>query len=252
MAELMFEPLHPQLETRLAEQDYGRAFEQGGFVAHVADRPIALRLRSVFAALGRDVPPEVDLYRRFEVWLVPNRVNLLRRRGLAEITSLGLECEYLNDERTCCLVGLLPEARFVTCGEIAGTMECRGAFSAAGELMGSVSRLATQSQAENIEQQGLTFSVAAAGDVSVNFKLRVASPRIAAVGVGSGRAEWRFDLDQDPLFGQDIETWSVVVLPKRQRRLSLRLRMYCTWRTAFFPTRHQTCWQALSCELLND
>ena len=41
-------------------------------------------------------------------------------------------------------------------------------------------------------------------------KSRSTFDRFAAVGVGSSRAEWRFDRHKEPLFGRDVETWTIV------------------------------------------
>src|SRR5437588_635306 len=105
---LALTPVAPQLEQFLSAQDYGTAIDDGGFVASIADSPIGLSLSAVFSASGAEIPPAVDLYRRFAVWLVPIRVGIVRRRGRAEVTSVGLECEFRNDGRTCCVIALLP------------------------------------------------------------------------------------------------------------------------------------------------
>jgi hypothetical protein len=88
------------------------------------------------------------------------------------------------------------------------------------------------------------------GELSLRLEATIATPIISAVGLGSSRCEWRFDRDREPLFGRDIETWSVVVLPKRQTSLRLRARFYLISRMLFVPTRRQSDWLELTCPLV--
>lgn len=237
------EPVTPQLERPLSDQDFGTAVDAAGFLASIADAPVGLPLASVFANLGQEIPPAVDLYRRFAVWLIPVRVGIIRRRGRAEVTSVGVECEFRNDGRTCCVVAVFPTAQFVEWGGATGQMRFSANLSMAGELLPA---------GEETQLAGLpSFSIAQRADVGVAaaFSMNVITPYISAVGVGSQRVEWRFDRHDEALFGRDLECWAVTILPKDQDSLSMRIRMYMTTRTAFFPTRRESDWQDVTCKL---
>jgi hypothetical protein len=237
------ESVSPQLERLLADQDYGTAVDAAGFLASIADAPVGLSLASVFAQLGEEIPPAVDLYRRFSVWLIPIRVGIIRRRGKAEVTSVGVECEFHNEGRTCCVVALFPTAQFVVWGGAKGEMQFSANLSMAGELLPG---------REIAHAAGLpSFSIAQRGDVGVAaaFSMNVITPYISAVGVGSQRVEWRFDRHDEALFGRDLECWAVTILPKDQDTLAMRVRMYMTTRTVFFPTRRESEWQDVVCQL---
>ena len=71
---------------------------------------------------------------------------------------------------------------------------------------------------------------------------QVFTPKLMAVGVGSSRCEWRFDVGNSPLYGKDIETWSLLALPKTQRALRYRMRFYVVTRLAFVPQRFESSW----------
>jgi hypothetical protein len=96
VADVDFFPLYRELEQRLTDQDYGTTAEAKGLVGRIADRPVAFRFRDILAAMEIAIPKQVDLYRQFELWLVPERISVFREHGLAEVVSLGLECEFEN------------------------------------------------------------------------------------------------------------------------------------------------------------
>jgi hypothetical protein len=99
------------------------------------------------------------------------------------------------------------------------------------------------------EKAGLRFETRARGGVQLSFTFVVSTPYVHAVGTGSNRAQWRFDQYREPLFGRDMQMWTLVALPKQQRELNYRARMFITVRTAFFPTRRQSDWQVIECAL---
>jgi hypothetical protein len=249
-------PVHRELEQRLAEQDYGTPVEAKGLVGRIADRPIAFRLRDVLSALGVEIPKQVDLYKQFELWIVPGHVSVFREHGLAEVVSVGMEREYDTGSGTLCVVELLPGPAFIQHGSIEGDFSCRGNISVSGDLSPLSGDLAGLSLAKNtegpsrsVEKQGLRFEVRGQGGVQVSFNFVVATPYVHAVGVGAGRSQWRFDQHKEPLFGRDIQMWTVLAIPKQQRELKFRARMFITVRMAFFPTRRESDWQEIQCIL---
>lgn len=244
MVEMTLHPLITALEEPQAKQKFGKAIETADFVVSIADQPIGVSVPAIFEKLGQPVPPEIDLYRRFGVWLVPNRVNITRRKGLREVTSVGIECEYLNAPQTCSTVALIPAPQFITIGGVAGGFTCSGSFSPAGEALASGA-----TGDGTLDVFGLSIAARTGGSVSASFHCNVVTPVISAVGIGSSRAEWAFTRHEQALFGRDLQTWSTVVLPKRQRTLTLRMRAYITTRIAFVPSRHQSDWETITCDL---
>lgn len=255
MADVEFFPLHRELEQRLAEQDLGTPVEAKGLVGRIADRPIAFRLRDVLTAMQIEIPKQVDLYRQFELWMIPGRISVFRERGLAEVVSLGLECEFPSDGSTLCVVELLPGPAFITHGALEGDFACRGSISASGALSPLPDKDPGLSTADSNEKpriwqkQGLSFESRARGGVQLSFNFNVATPYVHAVGTGSGRSQWRFDRYREVLFGRDMQMWTLLALPKQQRELNYRARMFITVRTAFFPTRRESSWQEIRCVL---
>ena len=226
--------------------------EVTGLVGRIANRPVAFRLRDVFSTLGVEIPDAVDLYRRFDLWLVPNRVSVVRERGMAEVTSLGFECEFDPGERTFCVVEMLPTPAFIRWGKVDGEVACGGVVSVAGAFAGADAEalgVGVPQASEVVECGGMSFRAGVRVGVAAQFSLTVSTPYVHAVGIGSDRAQWRFDIHREPLFGRDISMWMVVALPKAQKALNYRARLSVTARTAFFPTRRESGWQELRCTL---
>jgi hypothetical protein len=210
---------------------------------------MAFRLRDVFSRLEIPIPPAVDLYRRFEIWMVPFRIGVFRERGLAEVVSLGLECTFPG-EGTLCVIELLPGPAFVRHGSVSAQVACTGTFAASGALS-PLDGAPAPAGAPGVQLGGIQFSAQtrATGGVEASFSFDVATPYVHAIGIGAGQIQWRFDRHRAPLFGGDVEMWAVVALPKKQKELRFRARMFMTARTAFFPTRQETDWQEMTCPL---
>ena len=251
MVDVQFMPVHRELETRLAEQTFGGEVQVKRMVGRIANRPVVFRLREVFSTLGVETLAEVDLYERFDLWLVRNHVSVVRERGMAEVTSIEFECEFNPKGRTLCVVEMLPAPAFIHWGTVDGEVRCGGAVSFGG-MFGKADEPADGASAPHagaLERGGLSFRTSVRVGVGAQFSCTVATPYVHAVGIGSNRAQWRFDKHRHPLFGRDIPMWMVVALPKAQKALDYRARLSVTARTAFFPTRQQSEWQELKCML---
>jgi hypothetical protein len=242
-------PLTPEIEEEVyfgPASDADQSVDQGGFTARVADQPIGYRLRDVFEKLKLDAT--LPLYDSFEVWLIPHRISIMRRSGLAEPVSVGIIIEYLIDGDTCSVASLIPSFNYTVLGTVGAEFKMHGIFSAAGETMpvnDSPPKLAG-----NLRLGQLSLGVSGAAQLGFEFHANIAIPKIAAVGIGASRCEWRFDRDREPLFGHDIETWATVVLSNRRHQIDYRLRFYINTRTLFLTTRRESGWVTVSCPLV--
>ena len=54
---------------------------------------IAFRLRDLYAAAKLPIPDELGLYKSYDLWVVPHRVAIIRRKGNAEVAAVGVEVE---------------------------------------------------------------------------------------------------------------------------------------------------------------
>lgn len=240
--------LSPELESDVVfgpETTGPGAIVDSGFCAVVGDRPLGFRLRNVFEKASADT--RSVLFDSYEVWLIPHRVGIVRRSGMAEPVAIGIEVEYCNNGATCCVVGLLPVAEHVVHGAIGMNAAFRGEISPVG--MVSPSSSSGEHENMNLELGPLRFGGTVGANVRFSMSATVSTPRISAVGIGASRCEWRFERAEKPLFGSDLETWATVVLPKQQKQLKYRIRFYMETRTFFFTTRRESDWADLVCEL---
>lgn len=236
-----------ELSPELDDMHFGPGeVDEGGFYAEANDQPLAVRFRAVQTALGAEAPPKLTqwLEDSYDLWLIPHRLSVIRRAGAAEVVSVGVEVEYLQPDpalrRTCSVVSLLPSFEYIVHGEVGGGVTAAGRFTAAGEAMPGVPSFKGGTPVTSAGQLelGLTSDL----QVGFRFNATASTPRVSAIGVGASRCEWRLDKDREPLFGRDIETWSVLALPWDQTELRYRMRFYLITRAFFFPTRRQSDW----------
>lgn len=243
-------PLHRSQNYELEDlsADYGSEVPGTQFVASVADQLVAVPLVRLFREHGLEVPADYRVYGdRFDLWIVPHRAAVIRKGGLREVTSLGLEVRYDNGKKTCSIAEVLPKAEFVDRAslQVRCSLGLNGKVSAGSPLSNSA------------EDAALQASIGASADGGVNsqlkFEARVRSANIQAIGVGGREATWVFELENKSLFGEDICTWTVLVLPKlppgKKALLKCEVRMWITHRLAFVPTRWDGDPVMVSCEI---
>jgi hypothetical protein len=238
--------LTPELEGL---PDLGSSEEAEGCVARAAAAPICHDLRDVFNSLGQEFPQHLRLYDRFRLWLVPSRLAIIRKSGFSEPVSVGLEVDYDSDGQTCSVVALLPSPEFVIHGSVNLDSRIAGSLDASGQLspLPASDELRPEAAVKGTMMAGLEMKASAG--LGLKFEATVVTPFVSAVGVGSSRAEWRFDKHREALFGRDIETCSIVALPKRRKAFAYRVKYSITTRIAFFPTRRESDWTRIECEM---
>ena len=172
--------LAPELESIT---DLGTETNSTGFAVTVGTSPVCHQVSKIFATLGVELPPQYKLFDRFRLWLVPQNISLLRRSGLSEPVTVGIEVDYIADGATCSIVSLLPSPEFIKHGELSlgasvqGSMKVSGAFDPMAtppNLSGSKAPIA---------MNGLTFASGANGAAELSFSATVVTPFISAVGL---------------------------------------------------------------------
>jgi hypothetical protein len=237
-------PLAPELE---APQDLGtEELEVGRFFARVGDQPMPLPISAVFAAANQPLPREYAQFDAYESWIVPHRIGVIRKGGVVEVTGVGIEVRYDAGGSTCSIQSLLPASKFVTRGGLFMNVDNNGAGEAAPlDWLDDASKLGSV-----IRELGtLRVHVRAAGGVKLALRAEVVTPDIQAIGKGASVCAWQFDRDRLPLYGRDIETWSVLTLPRRRRELEYAIRFSLNLRALFYTTRRESEWTHLRCRL---
>ena len=209
--------------------------EPPAFTVRVGDAPLALRVRSLFERFGKPAAQSREIRERgFELWLISHRFSILRLRGHADASSLGIEADYSDNPGTCMVVSLFPSSQFI---DRADSM-FRGTLSATGEVDAIEDNLSPD--ASRVEFEGLSLFAARDAGARLQLGAAVATPNVSAVGIGSSRCEWRFDRHNEPLFGRDLVTWAVLMLPRGQAEISCRLRCHVITKNFFALSRYQS------------
>jgi hypothetical protein len=215
-----------------------------GLFARISNSIIPVSLRTLMT----DADPALVLdqatskmYQRFNLWLIPHVMGVIRRSGNFEPTALGLDVEYKNDGATCSIVSLIPSAAYVKKGSFSGKMGMSGEVTP-----GPLTDIITGATKEVF---GASLEVSAAANATLNVSLEVISPCISAIGQGSDACHWRFDKHEESLLGRDVEMWSVVALPRHQKALMIRQKYYYDARQWFISRRVESDWIELTCKL---
>ena len=144
--------------------------EPPAFTVRVGDASLALRVRSLFERFGKPAAHSREILERgFELWLIPYRFSILRLRGHADASSLGIEADYSDNPGTCMVVSLFPSSQFI---DRADSM-VHGTLSATGEVNAIEGNLS--SDAARMEFEGL--SLFAPRDADARLQLGAPSPR---------------------------------------------------------------------------
>jgi hypothetical protein len=234
----------PELEQ---PQDLGTdEVNVGKFYAKLGDQPLPFSLRNTYEALGQPVPSEFRTFDAYDLWVVPHKIGIIRHGGLAEVTGVGLEIQYETSGKTCSIQSLLPSYKFVERGSLYMRVALQG--------NGDVAPLDAGSDGTDIGKMiwqlgSLSAHAKVEAGVHLNLAARVATPDIQAIGKGASSCQWQFDRDVEPLYGRDIETWTVLALPRRSAVLKYSARFSLNIRTFLFTTKRASEWTSLTCSL---
>jgi hypothetical protein len=201
-------------------------------------------------------PSISKLYERYNLWLIPNRVSIIKHGKITDPVSVGIIAEYRNDNpevnlnpgMTCSIISLLPNPQYTSLGGISG--ELGGVIEGFGNLNINSDKIDPLQLLVN--DGGLKIGINNKLETHLRFTFDVTVPIISTIGVGSSRAEWLLGETSQPLYGQDIETWTFLALPKRKKQLTYRIKLYLTLRAAYISTRRESSWSTLTCNLSED
>jgi hypothetical protein len=233
----------PELEAETIAFGPEKTGPNDKFEVEVGEQPIGLSLRGLGPDSG--LPIEADLaplFKRFDLWLIPHRIHIRRVHGIHELVSVTINVRYDAEGGTCSVVSLFPEAQFV----VLGTLEAHASVDAAGSMSPLPGSLA------DTKNVGGSLDIGTAGGIkaSMAFRTSISSPLISTGGKGSSRCSWTFEQHETPLFGRDIETWSVLVLPRRRKSVRYSMSVGYTQRLFVVPAQRTTNEVEISCPLV--
>jgi hypothetical protein len=255
MAEVSFIPLRERVADNLEAGGphlggpADKLEQQEEFTARLHDRPIALSLKGMFTS--KKNPPTAKLYERFDLWLVPHRFSIMRRSGSSTIVKAGCEVAYNSDVETLSIVSLIPTTEYIETLRASIGLESRFGigmtFHADLSDTGLLEHI-SDALADLVPVSGsasLSASAKVSANAKINLSMKVLTPYIAAIGVGSTDCLFQLSAYEEPLFDRDIETWAVIAIPKYAEEIKYRMRCSFISRRLFMPRVWQTPWSEI-------
>lgn len=213
------------------EKDPGKAHEVGAFRMRVGDRPIARNLRRLYELQGKQVPPELDIFTRYDLWLVSFYFSAVGTPLFDHVSEMGMTVDYTGRPPVT-VTSVFPTTKFVQYASTKAEVD----ISISGQA--------------DAKAAGGAIKAEAGVDLAASLSINVMSPSILAVGAGSSNSEWIFSRTTErPLEGEQ-EVGHVVLARRGQRKLECEVQLRATViRKLVIPSRWSSPVFPLSIEL---
>jgi len=105
--------------------------EKGRIRLYIGNRPTALNLKKLYSQLGKEIPPEIELFKSYNAYILTHRVGIIKVGGFDSINQVGYRIRFSKDEPVIVL-DLMPQARFIK--NIEGNFNFDAELSINGQL----------------------------------------------------------------------------------------------------------------------
>lgn len=212
----------------------------------VGRRPTVRNLRALYELTGRKIPPNLEIFRAYELWLVTHVVGVVKSGAWENIRELGYKM-YFPDKPRITVYAVLPQTQFVKKFGLELKVEVGMNLDGAVSMPVKVSELL-----ERIEEISLYGEVRISNAVNIigNLSFSVVTPIVQAIGVGDRVSEWVFKKYRRPLLG-DLIMMQVVLTPRHLDKLVFKAQTYVTVNgfTKPVPVKIPSKWIDLECLL---
>lgn len=214
---------------------------------YIATNPAPVNIRDFMKANGKDIPPEVELFKSYDVFLLPHSVGIIKEGGWEKVGQVGYRMEFTNDDQSVVL-NLLPNASYTR--RVGGGFK----FEAALGLNGNIEPpLELTNLLDKIEWLGAGGKLQASTEASFvgNISFSVYSTDIQAIGKNGNYSEWQFNKSELPLHGQDIEMNQILLVDRFADTISYRCKAYVnisSW-LGNNSIRRETDWVEMKCRI---
>jgi hypothetical protein len=246
--------LNPGLGVAPSARHFGERpeVEKRNVQLRIGKRPLVRSLRDLYEKTGRAIPPDLEVFMSYRIWMITHVVSVVREPGLSSVKHLDYEVSF-PDKPCVTVTDLLPQARFVTRLAVEGKADWE--FSAGLEANGSISAppelgaLITQSELLSVDGHAdAKLTLANTGSLVGKISFRVVTSVISAVGVGDTWSRWMFTKEDLPMIGDYIMVQTVLV-PRVIETLSFKARVGATMTTFGIPDKRRSTWINMKCSL---
>lgn len=215
----------------------------------LGDRPVARNLRKLYEKGGKELPADLAVFDRYKVWLLTHSIGAINIKGNSypKILSLGYEADFEDAEQVY-TVEILPRTKFLTSFSAQSQIEVALGLEGHAQVPEAVTQLL-----EQVEYLGADANLKLAADNKLVGRLSfsVMTPTVQAIGIGSSKCQWLFEVEDKPLLGDQIMVQTILV-PKKLKSLTYNIRGYALIKSSFvsFPAKFHTDWVKITCDLL--
>ena len=213
----------------------------------LGDRPVCKNLRNLYELSNREVPPEIEVFDLYDIWLITHTIGIIKRENsTAKVKSIGYQADF-TDARQVFTIDLLPRTKFVSTIEIGSKTEVALGLEGHAQIPEAIKMLL-----EQVEYIGGDASIKLSSDNKIvgNLSFSILTPVIQAVGMGASRCEWIFEEDKEPLLGDQMMIQTILV-PKGTPSITFKARGYAFVKAGWisFPVPFYTDELELTCLL---
>lgn len=247
--------LNPKLQKPLSETKFGGEAEidKYNIEARIGQRPIVRSLRELYEKANKELPPDLQVFSSFRLWMITHVISVVRKRGMRDISHLSYEVQFPSEPRVT-TVQVMPQTQFIK--KIEGGVKTNWIVDVGLGVNGQVAPPAAVT--ELLEQTDfISFGGEAKANINFSNKLylvgnlsfAVVTPLIAAVGVGGDYCRWDFTKDDLPLVGDHLMV-QILLVPKHDYELQFQARVSATITVFdFLPDTRRSKWIDLTAHL---
>ncbi len=203
---------------------------------HIGNRPICRDLRALYKKTHKTVPPGLAIFSRYDVWIIPHVIGAIKRTGGGGIHALGYQADFDGDEVY--TIDLVPGTKFDTKFEVNTALEVDLGLEGHAEVP-----QAARTFLDEFESFGgdARLKLSAEAKLVGRLSLSLIAPVVQTVGLYHSRCEWRFEVEKNPLLGDQL-MFQTVLVPAGTTSIKMRARSYALIRSGlhFFPAIYWT------------
>lgn len=200
---------------------------KGSITLRIGYRPQARNLRLLYEKSGKQLPPELEVYQAYDLWLLTHTVGIVDNDFARNVRQVGYKVWFpdgMNDGKRITVVKVLPETRFIQ--HSGGKFETVADLEASGnaEVPEQVSDLLGQVVGLSADAK---ISLSARANLVGRISFEVLTTAVNAVGENDMYSEWLFHRAERPLIGTQV-MMQVLRTPRRMRKLEFEAQVYAS------------------------
>jgi hypothetical protein len=241
------------LEIPPHERHMGDEVGAGSIIAEkisikVGNNPIVYNLKKLYELSGKAVPPEIQVYTSYDIWIVNFNIAVLKSGGFDNVKQIGFKIKYTEPDFVN-VIETLPKTEFIKL--IDGKLSFEGDLGLNGHIQPPQINLPFLGQEKAIGAGG-KLDLSTDNSIVGRLNFSVVSPLIMSVGIGSNSSEWIMNKGENPLYGDDITLTNIIMVESGTERIEVEAVVYATISVYnLIPSRRSSSRMQIGCDLKN-